>query len=161
MMTVDRLQTAVAEQGLSWTGSNHLCRGCGEARWINPGASGTDLCSGCAWRGRVRSACEQGPCSGCGCNRCRTDRNHARLMAEVPPVAQVPPRELPPTRSDTLCGRNRYTSLDAAFSALWAHAEARGYPAATMVVVAHDLCPDLFHIVPRSKAAGFPEVHGA
>jgi hypothetical protein len=68
-------------------------------------------------------------------------------------------RDLPPTRSDRLCGRNRYTSLDAAFSALWAHAQARGYAASTMAVVAHDLCPDLFHIVPRGKASGFPEVH--
>lgn len=72
-----------------------------------------------------------------------------------------PPRELPPTRSDRLCGRNRYTSLDAAFSALRAHAEARGYSAASMVVVAHELCPDLFHVIPRAKSAGFPEVHDA
>ena len=104
----------------------------------------------------------------CECVGCIWDQGTGAYWPQgVTPVAakrvkSAPPtRELPPTRSDRLCGRNRYTSLDAAFSALWAHAKARGYAASTMVVVAHNLCPDLFHVVPRAKSDGFPEVHHA
>lgn len=114
-----------------------------------PTSGRTDRCEcvGCTWDQATDAYWPQGTTPGPAAPR---------------PKPTIPERtELPPTRSDTLCGKNRYASIEAAARALHAHAEAKGYSAWSMVIVSHPLCPRVFHIVPRSKAGRYTEVHDA